>query len=147
MKKLNIAIALALGLLLPFSALAAPGNDITIRLMQMNEKSTQEVMNRLELPDMAIDKVTEDNALKSRAIKRVSDTQGKAKNYAGEEPGDSNFSGEGNDQYGAIMDREMEQDRVTEMEQEHNELENELEEPRQGNEPPVDPQPGSGSGN
>ena len=148
MKKLYIAIGLALGLLLPFEALAAPGHDITIRLMQMNEKSTVDVMNNIKLPIMATDKVTEGVPFRSREKNRVSDTQGKAKYYATQGPGESQFLNEENSQHETDMEqeRERDQDRVMEMEQEHNEIENALEEPRQGSEPPEDPRSGPGLG-
>ena len=158
MKKLNIAIALALGLLLPSVAMAASDTDVTIRLMQMHEKSTQEVMNRLELPEMAIDKVTEEANYKKRLIKRVSDTEAQAEQYSGEGPGDSNGSGEEAAQGTGVMqqnqfgntehefDNEPAMEQAMEMEQEQSEIANEHEEPQQGNEPPEDHQPGPGLG-
>ena len=93
MKKLSTALALALGLLLPFGAMAISDVDVTIRVMKMHEKSTQEVMNRIELPEAAIDKVTEEANFKKRLIKRVGDTEIQGKHYAGEDPGDGDGSG------------------------------------------------------
>ncbi|MFV9616637.1 MAG: hypothetical protein ACNYZG_11820 [Gammaproteobacteria bacterium] len=69
MKKLNIAGALVLvfGLVLPSGAFAVTADDeVTIRVMEMHEKSTSSVMNRIQLPDLAGDKVTEQEKYRKR---------------------------------------------------------------------------------
>lgn len=69
MKKLYIAVVLALGLVIPFVATAAtPDAEVTIRVMEMHEKSTASVMNRIELPDAANDKVIEEANYRKRLI-------------------------------------------------------------------------------
>lgn len=54
MKKLNIAIMLGLGFSLPY-AVQAEEEDVTIRMMEMNETTTEEVMKEIELPESASD--------------------------------------------------------------------------------------------
>lgn len=69
MKKLNIAGALVLvfGLVLPSGAFAVTADDeVTIRVMEMHEKSTSSVMNRIQLPEIAGDKVTEQEKYRKR---------------------------------------------------------------------------------
>lgn len=56
MKKLNIAMAFALGLTLPFGAMAASDDEVTIRVMGMNEQAADSVMKQIVLPDAASDK-------------------------------------------------------------------------------------------
>ena len=73
MKKLNIAVALVLvfGLVLPSGAIAVTADDeVTIRVMEMHEKSTSSVMNRIQLPDIASDKVTEEANYHKRLTER-----------------------------------------------------------------------------
>ena len=73
MKKLNIAGALVLvcGLVLPSGAIAVIADDeVTIRVMEMHEKSTSSVMNRIQLPDLAGDKVTEEANYQKRLTER-----------------------------------------------------------------------------
>ena len=77
MKKLNITVTLALGLLIPFAALAlTPEDEVTIRVMEMHEKSTSSVMDRIELPDAAIDKVAEEANEHNRLIEHKGDGEG-----------------------------------------------------------------------
>ena len=69
MKKLNLAGALVLvfGLVLPSGAIAVTADDeVTIRVMEMHEKSTSSVMNRIQLPVLAGDKVTEEANYRKR---------------------------------------------------------------------------------
>ena len=73
MKKLHIAGALVLvfGLVLPSGAIAVIADDeVTIRVMEMHEKSTSSVMNRIQLPDLAGDKVTEEANYRNRLTER-----------------------------------------------------------------------------
>ena len=75
MKKLNIA--LALGLLIPFAALAlTPEDEVTIRVMEMHENSTASVMDKIALPDAAIDKVAEQANDRKRLIEHKGDGEG-----------------------------------------------------------------------
>lgn len=71
MKKLTTAgaLVLALGLLVPPGVIAAtPDDEVTIRVMEMHEKSTSSVMNRIQLPEKASDKVTEEANYRKRLI-------------------------------------------------------------------------------
>lgn len=64
MRKLNLAVAFALGLSIPFGAVADA--DVTIRVMQMNEKATAAVMKMIELPDaVGEESVARDNVAKA----------------------------------------------------------------------------------
>ena len=77
MKKLNITAALALGLLIPFAALAlTPEDEVTIRVMEMHEKSSSSVMDRIELPDAEIDKVAEEENERKRLTDHKADGEG-----------------------------------------------------------------------
>ena len=83
MKKLNIAVVLALGLVIPFTAIAAtPDAEVTIRVMEMHEKSTASVMNRIELPDAADDKVIEEANYRNRLIDHKGDGEGTGEGVA-----------------------------------------------------------------
>jgi len=73
MKKLHIAGALVLvfGLVLPSGAIAVTADDeVTIRVMEMHEKSTSSVMNRIQLPDLAGDKLSEEANYHKRLTER-----------------------------------------------------------------------------
>jgi len=71
MKKSNIAetVVLVLAVVMPSALLAAtPDDEVTIRVMEMHEKSTTSVMNRIQLPATASDKVTEQENYRKRLI-------------------------------------------------------------------------------
>lgn len=59
MKNLNKSILIALGMALPLSVMAAPGDDVTIRMMQANEHATEAVTRHIELPESADDRAKE----------------------------------------------------------------------------------------
>jgi hypothetical protein len=105
MKKLYFAIALALGVMSSYSAYANEDTEVTIRMMNMNENSTSEVMKRINLPDSAVDKVAEDANFKHRLIKRNRTGEGQ-ENGAGEGQGD----GYGNEGGVGEMDRDRTRD-------------------------------------
>lgn len=69
MKKLTLSIALGLGLSLPFAAMAAD-DEVTIRVMEMNESSVQAVMQEIQLPDAASDQAQENNQQANREQQR-----------------------------------------------------------------------------
>ena len=73
MKKLNIAgtLVLVFGVIIPSGAIAVTADDeVTIRVMEMHEKSTSSVMNRIQLPEIASDKVTEEANYRKRLTER-----------------------------------------------------------------------------
>ena len=77
MKKSNIAetVVLVLAMVLPSALIAAtPDDEVTIRVMEMHEKSTASVMNRIQLPATASDKVTEE----ANYRKRLTEGKGEA---------------------------------------------------------------------
>jgi hypothetical protein len=77
MKKSNIAetVVLVLAMVLPSALIAAtPDDEVTIRVMEMHEKSTASVMNRIQLPATASDKVTEE----ANYRKRLTEDKGEA---------------------------------------------------------------------
>ena len=83
MKKLNIAVVLVLGVVIPYAAIAAtPDAEVTIRVMEIHEKSTASVMNRIELPDTADDKVIEDANYRKRLIEHKGDGEGTGEGVA-----------------------------------------------------------------
>ena len=83
MKKLYIAVVLALGLVIPYAAIAAtPDAEVTIRVMEMHEKSTASVMNRIELPGSADDKVIEEANYRKRLIEHKGDGEGTGEGVA-----------------------------------------------------------------
>ena len=110
MKKLHMTIALAivlaivvgiLVLFIPTAASATTADDeVTIRVMEMHEKSTSAVMNRIQLPEAASEKVSEEATYRNRLT---------------EHKGDGNGTAE--------MDRERtqaeDQERLLEMDQDH----------------------------
>ncbi|GMR01621.1 MAG: hypothetical protein BMS9Abin19_1027 [Gammaproteobacteria bacterium] len=55
MKNLNKAILIALGMALPLSVMASPDDDVTIRMMEVNEHATEAVTSHIELPEIADD--------------------------------------------------------------------------------------------
>ena len=76
MKKSNIAVTVVLvfAVVIPSALIAAtPDEEVTIRVMEMHEKSTTSVMNRIQLPEAASDKVTEEANYRNRL------TEGKGK--------------------------------------------------------------------
>lgn len=99
MKKLNIAIALALGLVLPFTAMAAPADndEVTIRMMNMNEYSADKLTQNIELPAAASENAT--GLVRAQERKTVRNRTGEQSGipYEGEGPGESQGTGEGPD--------------------------------------------------
>lgn len=86
MKKLHMTIALAivlaivvgiLVLFIPTAASATTADDeVTIRVMEMHEKSTSAVMNRIQLPEAASEKVTEEATYRNRLTEHKGDSNG-----------------------------------------------------------------------
>ena len=76
MKKLNITgtIILIIGVVIPSGSIAAPDDEVTIRVMEMHEKSTSSVMNRIKLPETASDKITEEATYRKRLTERNGQT-------------------------------------------------------------------------
>jgi len=52
MKKLTVVV-LGLGLVLPLTTMAADAEDVTIRVMEMNEQTKESVLQMIALPDQA----------------------------------------------------------------------------------------------
>ena len=88
MKKLHMTIALAivlaivvgiLVLFIPTAASATTADDeVTIRVMEMHEKSTSAVMNRIQLPEAASEKVSEEATYRNRLTEHKGDGNGTA---------------------------------------------------------------------
>jgi hypothetical protein len=86
MKKSNRALALVLVLLIPFAAIAiTPEDEVTIRVMERHEKSTSSVMDKIALPDAAVDKLAEKENERKRLIEHNADGEGEG---SGENAGD-----------------------------------------------------------
>jgi len=61
MKNLSIAIIVSLGVALPYAA-SAEEDDVTIRMMPMNETALENIMKDIELPESASDTGRENSA-------------------------------------------------------------------------------------
>lgn len=103
MKNLNKAILIALGMALPISVMASPDDDVTIRMMDTNERATEAVTSQIELPEAADDRARE------HAAKGLETAN---KNRDGEHD-DMNAEGDDRDHE---MDREVEHEREMETE-------------------------------
>lgn len=71
MKKLTLAVVLGLGMSLPLGAMASTDEEVTIRVMQMNENSSGNVTRYIELPDAASDEADEQAQSRDRNRERV----------------------------------------------------------------------------
>ncbi|MCW8956614.1 MAG: hypothetical protein OQL09_07000 [Gammaproteobacteria bacterium] len=69
MKKQITAIMIAGSLLMPIGAMAEEAEDLTIRVMEMNENSVEAVTRNIELPEMASEEAAD--ALQTRTQSRV----------------------------------------------------------------------------
>ena len=61
MKNISIAIIVSLGVALPYTA-SADEDDVTIRMMPMNETALENIMKDIELPESASDTGRENSA-------------------------------------------------------------------------------------
>ncbi len=126
MSKLTVALMLGLGLSLPLGAMASPDDEVTIRVMQMNEKSADKVMRFIELPDAASEEAKEQAQNRERVRERIRENQ--------------------HDPEDATQEQIMEQEREQEMTQDRERLmDHENIEDHLGDMP--DDQGGQGSGN
>ncbi len=170
MKKLNLALAFALGLIIPSLVMAS--DEVTIRVMEMHEKTTAEVMHRLKLPDFAVDKVAEDSLKYRHQLHKGSGpgNDGTGDQGQGSGTGSDNEQGTGDLDRDRIQDQDqlqvhdenqdrlMDQDRTNQdftREPEHElesepvieqqiEVETDPEGPGQNGEAPAEPQQGPG---
>ena len=71
MSKLTVAVILGLGMLLPLSAMAGSDDEVTIRVMHMNENTSEKVLRYIELPDAASDEADEQAQSRDRNRERV----------------------------------------------------------------------------
>ncbi|MGD2118455.1 MAG: hypothetical protein PVG66_08860 [Chromatiales bacterium] len=109
--KTRIAVMLALGMLAPASVTAASHDEVTIRVIQLHEKTSDAVMNQILLPQV-------DKAQTTAAGSQTDTTIRQDRN-----PDAISHDLQDNAGFDA-----MEQDRFQEqqMEQEHNEIRNEI---------------------
>lgn len=153
MKKLNTAIAISLGLLMPFAAMGASDEEVTIRVMEMNEHSSQAVMNMIELPDVANEEARQQvrNTTQNRhRVRENYDEEGGIEGAGdGEGVGDMDRDRlRDQDQTHAMdqqQDRDPEHEMEFEMEHEMEEQRNEFENERE-HEPGNDGDGGNGHG-
>ena len=161
MKKINTAIAFSIGLLLPFAAMGASDEEVTIRVMEMHEHSSQAVMNQIELPEVANDEARQQvrNVIKNRDSVREDMDENLTGDGSSEVVGDGECAGDmdrdrlrDQDQTHGMeqqQDRERDQEHEMDSEMEHEmeleryELENERED-GPGNETPGGPGHGKG---
>ncbi|HEY9050349.1 MAG TPA: hypothetical protein VIQ03_02320 [Gammaproteobacteria bacterium] len=71
MNKLTLAVVLGMGMSLPLGAMASTDEEVTIRVMQMNENSSENVTRYIELPDAASDEAQEQAQSSDRNRERV----------------------------------------------------------------------------
>lgn len=67
MKNLSRTILIVLGMALPPVVMASPDDDVTIRMMEANERSSEAVTRQIELPEAAAEQAREhaDDGLKA----------------------------------------------------------------------------------
>ncbi len=109
MQNFNKAIIIALGMALPLSVMASPGDDVTIRMMDMNEHATDAVTSHIELPE-AVD----DHARKHAADGLATANNNHGSNMDRESEHDANGGDREMDkenQHEREMDREDDQER------------------------------------
>lgn len=128
MNKFMLAAAVGMILTLPVSALADDNDEVTIRVLELNEYSKQNVLNRIELPA----------GLKKQAQVKAANKQQKGDGQevvitAGEQQQDRDRDRENENEGERDHEREM----AHEMEHEHNEMESD-------HEPPTTPPGGNG---
>ncbi|MBC8210029.1 MAG: hypothetical protein H8E21_03105 [Gammaproteobacteria bacterium] len=70
MKKLNLAIILALGLSVPLTAISAENFDVNKHAMEMHEKSQESVMKKAQISDAASQKGTGTGSYQYRSTER-----------------------------------------------------------------------------
>ena len=106
MKNLNKTILIALGMALPLSVMASPDDDVTIRMMEANEQTTQAVTRHIELPEAA------ENRAKEHAAEGL-ETANRNRNRNGD---DGEHEMEREESHEREMEREMERDESHERE-------------------------------
>jgi len=91
MRKLNIAIALALGLAVPFAAMGATVDDeVTIRVMNMYENTNSAITQNIELPDSASEQAAQN------AFQRIQNqVRDRNMDGTGQGPGSGSAPGDG----------------------------------------------------
>jgi hypothetical protein len=109
MKNLNKAIIIALGMALPLSVMASPGDDVTIRMMEMNEHAADTVTSHIELPDTANDHAREHAA---NGLETANNSRG------GDMDHENDHDANGGDR-DHEMDRENEHEREMDREDDH----------------------------
>ncbi len=108
MKNLNKTILIALGMALPLSVMASPDDDVTIRMMEVNEHSTQAVTRHIELPEAA------ENRAKEHAAEGLETAnRNRNRNRNGD---DGEHEMEREESHEREMEREMERDESHERE-------------------------------
>ena len=117
MNKLNKAILIALGMSLPLSVMASPGDDVTIRMMQANERAGEAITRNIELPETANHHARENaaNGLDMANNKR----DGKHGDKERDSDSDKDRDHERDKDREHEMDREEEREREMDREQEH----------------------------
>lgn len=104
MNKLTLAVVLGLGLTLPLGAMASTDEEVTIRVMQMNENSSDNVTRYIKLPDVASDEAKEQAQFQNH--ERVRETMRKDQNQKATDDAD------------ATQEQILEQERIMEQERE-----------------------------
>lgn len=119
MKNVNKAILIALGMALPVCVMASP-DEVTIRVMEMDEHAADAVTTHIELPEMAADEAKE-HAAKGleTANKNREDEHKDADHDADHDDGeDRDHAMDREDDHEREMDREEEHEREIDVDRE-----------------------------
>jgi uncharacterized membrane protein YgcG len=104
MKNLNKAILIALGMALAPGVMASADDDVTIRMMEVNEYASDAVTRHIELPEAADDRASDHAADGLEAANRNRNRNRNGQNE------DADMDDDDRD-YAMIREREMERER------------------------------------
>ncbi len=113
MKNLNKTIAIVLGMALPLTVMASPDDDVTIRMMEVNEHAVDAVTSHIDLPAAADDHAREHAANALETANKNRDGEHDSKDNENE------HAMEGSDNRDHEMERDDGHEREIDNEQEH----------------------------
>lgn len=113
MKNLNKAILIALGMAMPLSAMATPDDDVTIRMMEVNEHAAEAVTSHIELPGAADDHAREHaaNGMDTANNEQGGDVEQDREHDMDKDKEDRDHEMEREDEHERDMDREDDHER------------------------------------
>ena len=80
MKNLSLTAILVLGFVVPYTVMAEENDEVTIRVIQMNDKTTDSVTNKIKLPDPATEPSTDgiNHQMPTKEHQNIDDNQDSA---------------------------------------------------------------------